>query len=129
MDGEFVDCKPPQGSNADTELLWQNFLECVRNRDRATWSTPELGAAAFTTVSMGVQSYKEGKALFWDGEQRKAVPADESWAKRWEAMSKKGAKPRQIIGWKAGDTGSLLEPPEYQKLAGPWTNGKDPAAS
>jgi hypothetical protein len=127
--GEFVDCDAPKGSNVDTELLWLNFLKCVREKNRNTLSTPELGAAAFTTVAMGVQSYKEGKALFWDGEGRKAVPADESWAKRWEEISKKRGQPKQIIGWKGGDNGSHLVPPDYQKLAGPWTNGKDPAAS
>ena len=33
------------------------------------------------------------------------------------------------MGWHAGDTGSVVEPAEYQKLAGPWTDGKDPAES
>lgn len=124
---EFVDCKPPMGRNADTKALWLNYLQCVRDRNRDTLSTPELGAAAFTTVSMGVESYRKGIALFWDKEQRKPVQADESWAKNWEKRSKEHGKPNQIMGWKAGETGSLLEAPEYQKLAGPWVDGKDPA--
>ena len=37
------------------------------------------------------------------------------------------ASPTRCIGWKAGDTGSLLEPPSYQKLEGDFINGKDPA--
>ena len=37
-----------------TYALWENFLACVRDRKRETLSTPELGAAAFTTVAMGV---------------------------------------------------------------------------
>jgi hypothetical protein len=57
------------------------------------------------------------------------VEADNSWASKLEARSKKRDKPSQIIGWQAGETGSLLEPPEYQKLEGPWIDGKDPAAS
>ena len=32
-----------------------------------------------------------------------------------------------MIGWKAGDTGSLLQAPGYQKLEGDFINGKDPA--
>jgi len=28
-----------------------------------------------------------------------------------------------------GDAGSTIEPPDYQKLGGPWVNGKDPAGS
>jgi predicted dehydrogenase len=116
----------PKSGNA-TYALWENFLECVRGRKRETLSTPELGAAAFSTVSMGVQSYRTGKVLFWDREQRKPVEADSSWATRLEERSKKRGKPTQIIGWKAGDTGSLLTPPAYQKLEGPWVDGKDPA--
>jgi predicted dehydrogenase len=127
--GEVVDAKSPGGRNdADTTALWVNFLDCVRSKNRETFSTPELGAAAFTTVSMGVQSYRQGQALYWDREGRRPTVADASWAKRWEERSRKRGKPNQIIGWEAGDTGSLLNPPEYQKLAGPWVNGKDPAA-
>jgi predicted dehydrogenase len=124
MKGEYVDCHPPK---RDTEALWDNFLQCVRSRNRNTLSTPELGAIAFSTVNMGVQSYRKGQALFWDKEERKPVLANASWANHWEERSHNRGKPNQIIGWKAGETGSLLEPPAYQKLEGPWTNGKDPA--
>ena len=65
--------------------------------------------------------------LFWDHEQRKPIPADGSWSERWEARSKKRGKPNQIQGWQGGDTGSVVIPPDYQKLGGPWVNGKDPA--
>jgi predicted dehydrogenase len=127
LPGEFVDCHPPKGRNADTEALWMDFLNCVRTRKRETLSTPELGAAAFTTVSLGVASYRKGQALFWDKEARKPAMADSSWAEQWEKRSKEHGKPNQIIGWTAGDTGSLLHPEEYQKLGGPWIDGKDPA--
>lgn len=128
--GEFVDCKPPSANNdGDTYALWENFLKCVRERNRDTYSTPELGAAAFSTVSMGVQSYRKGQALFWDKESRKPTLADASWSERWEEMSKRRAKPHQIAGWNAGDAGSVIVPPVYQKLGGPWIDGKDPAES
>lgn len=126
--GEFVKCDRPTGRDGDTLALWANFLDCVRRRDRNTMSTPELGAAAFTTVSLGVLSYRQGQVLFWDKEQRKARETDPGWAKRWEERSQKRGKPNQIIGWNAGDRGSFLEPPSYMKLAGPWVDGKDPAA-
>ncbi|MCZ2340326.1 MAG: Gfo/Idh/MocA family oxidoreductase [Bacteroidales bacterium] len=112
-----------------TYALWENFLECVRAQNRETLSTPELGAAAFTTVNMGVQSYRQGKVLFWDKEQRKTTEADASWAAQWEARSKKRGKPNQIIGWQGGDKGSVIQAPEYQKLEGPWVDGKDPAGA
>jgi predicted dehydrogenase len=122
--GEFI---PGGLKEHDTTALWKNFLQCVRDRKRETLSTPELGAAAFTTVNMGVISYRKGQALFWDAESRKPVTADASWATRWEQMSKERAKPHQIIGWDGGDSGSVVIPPDYQKLGGAWTNGKDPA--
>jgi predicted dehydrogenase len=113
----------------DTESLWLSFLECVRSRNRETLCPPELGAAAFTTVNLGVQSYRKGKVLFWDKEARKPAEADASWAARWEERSKKRGKPNQIMGWTGGETGSVVVPPEYQKLAGPWVDGKDPAGA
>jgi len=119
--------KSDKSGNA-TYYLWENFLQCVRDRKRETLSTPELGAAAFSTVNMGVQSYRFGKAFMWDKEKRAPKEADASWAAGWEARSKKRGKPNQIMGWKADDKGSLLQPPAYQKLEGPWVNGQDPAA-
>ncbi|VTS01879.1 Gfo/Idh/MocA family protein [Tuwongella immobilis] len=118
----------PKAGNA-TYALWADFLEHVRTRDRQTLSTPELGAAAFTTVAMGSQSYRTGKVLFWDSSKRKAVEADASWAAKLEARSKKRDKPSQIIGWQGGDSGSVVIPPDYQKLEGPWVDGKDPAGA
>jgi predicted dehydrogenase len=109
-------------------LIWDNFLECCRMQNRETLCSPELGAAAFTTVAMGVQSYRTGHALMFDKETRKPVPANGSWAANWEKRSKARGKPNQIAGWHGGDKGSTLEPPEYQKLEGPWVGGKDPAA-
>jgi predicted dehydrogenase len=119
-----------------TYALWENFLTHVTANNQGTLSTPELGAAAFTTVNMGVLSYRNDKALYWDKEARKPVDADGSWSKNWEARSKARGKPNQIQGWEAGDTGSTLnfdadaaakEAKAYMKLAGPWVNGKDPA--
>jgi predicted dehydrogenase len=123
--GEFV---PGGLKGDDTYALWENFLQCVRGKERATLSTPELGAAAFTTVAMGVKSYREGTALFWDKEHRKPTSGNGSWAAKWEKRSKERGKPNHIIGWTGGDKGSTLQPPEYQKLEGPWVGGKDPAA-
>ncbi len=116
------------GEGDSTQPLWENFLTCVRAKNRNTHSTPELGAAAFTTVAMGVQSYRTGQSLAWDKKLQRVVPADDTWAKSWERRSKERGKPNQIIGWEGGDIGSTLEPPEYQKLAGPWVNGRDPAS-
>ena len=125
--GEYVDCRPPKGPEGDTKALWVELLAKIRDRDRETLCTPELGAAALATMLMGVQSYRQGKVLFWDDEARRATQADSSWADRWERRSRDRGKPNQIIGWRGGDSGSVLEPPEYMKLAGPWIDGRDPA--
>jgi len=120
--------KPVEGfSDIETYRLWENFLAHVQAGDQDTFSTPELGAAAFSTVNMGVLSYRQGKALFWDKEARKPVEADASWAAQWERRSKERGSPSHIAGWTGGDKGSKLNPPEYMKLAGPWVDGKDPA--
>ena len=125
---EFKNPMKDSKNNA-TYGLWSNFLECVSARKQETLCTPEQGAAAFSTVNMGVLSYRNGKVLYWDKDQRKEVEADGSWSENWEERSKKHGKPSHINGWTAGDKGSLLDPPDYQKLEGPWINGKDPAKS
>ncbi len=122
----------PKSGNA-TAALWEDFLEHCRMSDktkrRETLSTPELGAAAFSTVNMGVQSYRFGKVLFWDKDKRTPKEADGSWATQWEKRSKARGKPNQIIGWAGDEKGSTLTPPDYQKLEGPWLGGKDPAGA
>jgi predicted dehydrogenase len=90
---------------------------------------PMLGAAAITTVILGARSYREGKAFFIDEESLAVKDADASWADRWEQRSHSRGKPNHIADWKAGDQGSILEEPEYMKLAGPWIDGKDPSGS
>jgi hypothetical protein len=76
---------------------------------------------------MGVLSYRQGQVLYWDRERRQPVPADANWASRWERRSRERARPAQIQGWAAGDRGSVVIPPDYQRLGGPWVNDRDPA--
>ncbi len=126
MEGKFT---PGGLKGNDTEALWTHFLECVRSRNRETLCPPELGAAAFSTVNMGVQSYRQGKALYWDNMRQKVADADATWAAKLEERSKKHDKPSQIKGWQGGEAGSVVEPPDYQKLGGAWVDGKDPAGT
>jgi predicted dehydrogenase len=124
MQGRFI---PGGLRGLDTEALWNNFLECCRSRTHETMSTPELGAAAFTTVNLGVQSYRRGQVLFWNKEHRQSSVADSSWATRWELRSHERGHPNQIAGWQGGDSGSVVVNPDYQQLAGTWVDGRDPA--
>lgn len=97
-----------------------NFFDAVRaGKPAMVNNDPELGAAAVVLVNLAVRSYREGKVFQLDREGR-VTDGDASWAANWEKMSQERAKPRHVPGWKAGDTGSLLHPPEQQKLAGPW---------
>jgi predicted dehydrogenase len=114
------------GNNFDTAALWANFLECVAANRRATLSPPELGAAAFTTVAMGVQSYRTGKVLFWDKTNKRATEADASWATTLEQKSKKRGRPNEVMGRSYDAAGSGMVPQEYQKLGGPFDGEKGP---
>jgi predicted dehydrogenase len=100
-----------------------NFLDAVRAGDPSLVNNdPELGAAACAMVDLAVRSYREGKVFHLDREGR-VSDGNVSWAKGWEEMSKARAKPRHVPGWRGGDAGSVLYPPEYQKLSGPWAPG------
>jgi predicted dehydrogenase len=127
--GEGGDHYKPQQPGEDTRALWEHFMECARSRNPETLCPADLGYAAITTVNLGVLSYRDGKAYYFDKETGKSSHADRAWAARWEERSHLRGKPNQVIGWKAGTTGSLLTPPGYQKLEGDWIDGTDPAAS
>src|SRR5262249_11150488 len=119
----------PEQPRDDTRALWEHFLQCIRSRNPETLCPADLGYAAIVTVNLGVQSYREGKGYYFDKETGSVSDADQSWAKKWEEISHKPGQPAQVIGWKAGDEGSLLHLPEYQKLEGDWIDGRDPASS
>jgi hypothetical protein len=119
---------PPQ-PREDTRALWDHFLECVRSRNPETLCPADLGYAAITTVNLGVRSYREGKAFYFDKGTGEVCDADSAWATRWEERSHLRGQPNQVIGWKAGTEGSLLGVEPYQKLEGDWVNGQEPAAS
>jgi predicted dehydrogenase len=106
-----------------------NWLDAVAaGKPTAVNNDPELGAAVVLLVNLAVRSYREGKVFHIDTGGN-VSDGDRSWADRWEKMSQTKAKPRHVPGWHAGDAGSVLYPPEYQKLAGPWINGRPPESS
>lgn len=107
---------------------FENFVNAsLAGKPEDVNCSPELGAAAMVIVKLGALSYRQGKAFHFDSETLTVKDADPSWAQRWEKMSHERAGAKHIPGWKAGDEGSKLYPREYQKLAGPWINGVDPA--
>ena len=101
---EFVPVNSPKN---DTEALWENFLDCVRRCDANTLAPPELGTATVAITSMALRSLNEGRAFGWDTERREMVPADAAWLAKHSPRSRPGQ----------------TEAPDYQKLAGPRTDG------
>ena len=126
--GELFKTDFKGNGDRDTRALWDHFIECVRSRNPETLCPPETGYAAIATVNLGVDSYRYGKAYYFDKATGKVSDADDKWAKKWEAVSKERGKPQQVMGWKAGPTeGSTVTPPVWQKLEGDWVDGRDPA--
>jgi predicted dehydrogenase len=113
-----------------TYAHFKNWLDAIQANDPAMCNNPtDLGAAALSTVILGAHSYRDGKVYHFDTDTLTVHEGGSDWARKWEEKSKRREKPNHIAGWKAGDLGSVLEEPDYMKLAGPWVNGKDPAKS
>ena len=119
------------GKVIDTTYHHQkNFVQCcIDGTPDKVNCPPDLGAAAIVTVNLGSRSYREGKVFHFDPATMQVSDGNADWAKKWETISHQRGKPHHIPGWTAGDKGSLLVDPEYQKLEGPWINGTDPAAT
>jgi predicted dehydrogenase len=63
---------PVKETNAmQTHVL--NFLDCMRTRKKPTLDV-ETGARAQALITMAVQSYREGRVLYFDEEKWKVVP-------------------------------------------------------
>ncbi|MGH9722950.1 MAG: Gfo/Idh/MocA family protein [Bryobacteraceae bacterium] len=50
----------------------QNFLDCMRSRQKPTLDV-ETGFRAQVTISMAVQSFREGRVLYWDDKAMKVT--------------------------------------------------------
>ena len=50
----------------------RNFLECIRTRQQPTLNV-EIAMRAQVTISMAVQSYREGRILYWDDKAMKVT--------------------------------------------------------
>jgi predicted dehydrogenase len=111
-----------------THLHFQNWLAAMEAGNPAACNnTPDLGAAAVVTVILGAMSHRNGKVYHFDAASGRFTDGSPSWAQKWEQLSKRQGAPKQVPGWHAGETGSRLTPEAYQRLAGPWVDGRDPA--
>jgi predicted dehydrogenase len=113
----------------ETRAHWENFLEAIERGDPAhCHNPPDLGAAAVTTAALAVESYRQGKVCEWDAQATRPVDGGHEFARGWEQLSRERAEPKHMPGWQPDATfQSRQKPPDYQKLAGPWSQGIDPA--
>ncbi|MFG0287737.1 MAG: Gfo/Idh/MocA family protein [Rhodopirellula sp. JB044] len=124
---ERISTRPVENT---TLAHFANWLDACELGDPMKCNNPpDLGAAAMAVVNLGAQSYRKGKVYFLDADEREITTDDPGWSKRWEQRSASRGEPNHIPGWKAGDYGSKLTDPTYMNLAGPWTDGSDPADS
>ena len=123
---EHVEAKTDHNFNV---MHFDNFIKAIETgKPNSVNNDPELGAAAVMIVNLAVRSYREGRVFHIDRNQ-KITNGNSSWADGWESMSEAKAAPRHVPGWQAGERGSTLVPFDYQTLAGPWVDGRDPAES
>jgi len=116
----------------ETRAHWENFLEAIgKNAPSACNNPPDLGAAAIVTVTMGAESYRNGKVYEWDAGEGKPVESGPAYARAWETMSAERSAPRHVPGWAPHDSDPMFSrqvPNDYQKLEGPWPDAEtDPA--
>jgi predicted dehydrogenase len=116
----------------ETYAHWENFLEAVDKRDQQHCNNPpDLGAAAIVTITMGAESYRQGKVFEWDAAAQRVVESGPAFAQQWEKISHERGAPRHIQGWDPVNKDPMFSrqiAPDYQKLEGPWIGGVDPAA-
>jgi hypothetical protein len=62
-----LECEP-------RESHMENFLRCVKTREKPVLDA-DIAYRAMVTVGMSVQSYREGRMLYWDSAKEK-VTAD-----------------------------------------------------
>ena len=60
-----IECEP-------RESHMENFLRCVRTRQKPVLDA-DTAYRAMATIGMAVQSYREGRMLYWDAAQEKVV--------------------------------------------------------
>jgi len=70
--GDDVETKIPVEQKSDIVAHITNFLDCMRTREKPTLDV-ETGFRAQVTISMAVQAYREGRVLYWDERNLKAV--------------------------------------------------------
>lgn len=111
-----------------TRLHFKNWVEAVQeNRPEMCNNTPDFGDAVAVTVILGAMNYRNGKVNHFDVAIGTYSDGNLSWAQPWKKLSYERGQPKHFPGGTAGGAGCRLRPPDYQRLAGPWIGGRDPA--
>jgi hypothetical protein len=70
--GDDVETRIPVEQKNEMVTHITNFLDCMRTREKPTLDV-DTGFHAQVTISMAVQSYREGRVLYWDDKNQKVV--------------------------------------------------------
>jgi hypothetical protein len=70
--GDDAEIRIPIESKNEMVVHITNFLDCIRTREKPTLDV-DTGFHAQATISMAVQSYREGRVVYWDDKNQKAV--------------------------------------------------------
>jgi predicted dehydrogenase len=70
--GQDAEITIPVEQKSDIVAHITNFLDCMRTREKPTLDV-DTGFHAQVTISMAVQSYREGRVLYWDDKNQKVV--------------------------------------------------------
>jgi len=68
--GDDVETKIPVEQKSDIVAHITNFLDCMHTREKPTLDV-DTAFHAQVTISMAVQSYREGRVLYWDDKKQK----------------------------------------------------------
>ena len=108
-----------------------NFVESAKaGKPENVNCSPELGAAAMVIVKLGSTKLPRRQSVPFRQRRRCRSPTATRAGRSAGKKYRRNAQPaKHIPGWNGGDDGSTLHPKKYQKLAGPWIDGVDPAKS
>ena len=98
-----------------------------RKRDHAEHAGAGRGSVHHGRPGRAKLSHGQGAVLGQGSPQARSRGRQQLGAASLEARSKKHGKPNQVMGWHGRRHRQRRGPAEYQKLAGPWKGGKDPA--
>ena len=70
---EYGDKLPPTGGSDDSKWHLDNWIDCMRSRNKKTNGHIMTGYWHSVGVIMATEAYRQGKKLYWDRDQDEIV--------------------------------------------------------